>query len=404
MTPVSRTRKILAKSLFQSNRNELRDLVDQRASHDEVRTKLDELSERMEEYLLTTEDLERYFQSHGEVDKIAHLHAEIDGVEKEFVQIYQQAKGYMMSDTERRARNPLKRTLAEELRREISSQKEEIEQLASELEKSFSKIREEFVNVFTAEPDAEKKTSTKNHRPPTSTALPGENIQQPLSLIRPMLSTLQPEMNRHIVNQEQPQGTQEHRRTSLPADRSANDASSLSLDSTKLLQRISIPKFSGERKIYESWKAAFLSCIDRTTATTEYKILHLHNSLEGEALEAIQNLGYSPAAYNVALERLERKYGGKKRQIMVRMEELDNFRPIHDGSPRDVEKLAELIDVLVVNLEDAGLYNELGYGSVYITLQRKLSEGMLTRYFRWVHDTQNVYRHYDTSSTKSLNT
>ena len=136
MTPVTRTRKILAKTNFQSTKNELADLVDQRASQDDVQTKLIELRECMEEYLLATEDLEKYFQSYDEVDKIARLRAEMESVEKEFVKMDQQAREYLLSYTERRrpTGTPLQRSLADELRREIGTQREEIELLASELE------------------------------------------------------------------------------------------------------------------------------------------------------------------------------------------------------------------------------------------------------------------------------
>ena len=40
----------------------------------------------------------------------------------------------------------------------------------------------------------------------------------------------------------------------------------------------------------------------------------------------IQNLGYSAAAYDVAIARLIRKYGGKRRELTMRLEELGKFR------------------------------------------------------------------------------
>ena len=73
--------------------------------------------------------------------------------------------------------------------------------------------------------------------------------------------------------------------------------------------------------------------------TPEYKLLRLHDSLEGEALKVIASLGYSPAAYEVAKSRLERKYGGKRRQIALRLEELDKFKQVRDGSAEDLENL-----------------------------------------------------------------
>ena len=92
---------------------------------------------------------------------------------------------------------------------------------------------------------------------------------------------------------------------------------SLTFDSAKLLSRIKIPIFSGDKGNYESWKSAFLACVDNTTATPEYKLLRLLNSLQGEPLKFIERLGHSAAAYNIAKEWLERKYGGQRRQIAL---------------------------------------------------------------------------------------
>ena len=51
-----------------------------------------------------------------------------------------------------------------------------------------------------------------------------------------------------------------------------------------------------------------------TPATAEYKLLQLKQCLAGEALKAIEQLGHSAAAYQAAKERLERKFGGQRRQ------------------------------------------------------------------------------------------
>lgn len=163
-----------------------------------------------------------------------------------------------------------------------------------------------------------------------------------------------------------------------------------SFDPARLLTRVPIPKFSGDKKNYESWKAAFVACVDGTDTTPEYKLLRLRDSLTGEALRVIDGLGHSATAYEVAKDRLERKYGGKRRMITLRLEELDRFRPIRDGNHRDLEKFAELLDVLVVNLVDAGQDSELGSGSLYIAVQKKLSEQLLAKYNRWIVESGQV--------------
>ena len=108
-----------------------------------------------------------------------------------------------------------------------------------------------------------------------------------------------------------------------------------------------------------------MACIDKSPATPEFKLLQLRQYLSGEALKAIETLGHSASAYQAAKERLERKYGGKRRKIAIYMEEVDNFRPtIRLGNHKDIEKFADLLDIVVVNLKDAGRPEELVDGSL----------------------------------------
>ena len=86
--------------------------------------------------------------------------------------------------------------------------------------------------------------------------------------------------------------------------------SSIGQDLWKQLKRVQIPAFSGDKRAYQSWKAAFIACIDNAQAAAEYKLLQLRQYLSGEALKVKDNLGHSALAYEAAKEKLERKYGG----------------------------------------------------------------------------------------------
>ena len=68
------------------------------------------------------------------------------------------------------------------------------------------------------------------------------------------------------------------------------------------------------------------------------------------------------------------------------MEDLDNFKQVRTGNAKDLEKFADLLDIAIINLQEAGQDHELGNGSLYTKLQRKLSESMLPRYHRWVFE------------------
>ena len=147
-----------------------------------------------------------------------------------------------------------------------------------------------------------------------------------------------------------------------------------------------IPVFHGDKRTYQNWKAEFLACIDNAPATAEYKLRQLRQYLSGEALQAIESLGHSATAYEAAKERLERKYEGKRRQIAVYLEDLENFKQVRTGNAKDLKKFADLLDIAIINLREAGQDHELRDGSLYNKLQRKLSESMLARYHRWMFE------------------
>ena len=158
--------------------------------------------------------------------------------------------------------------------------------------------------------------------------------------------------------------------------------SSIGQDLWRQLKRVQIPVFSGDKRTYQSWKAAFLACIDSAPATGEYKLQQLRQYLAGEALKVIENLGHSATAYEAAKDRLERKYGGRRRQIAVYLEELEQFKQVRSDNAKDLERFADLLDIAIIDLQEAGQYQELGDGSLYNKLQRKLPEAMLAQYHR----------------------
>jgi len=155
-------------------------------------------------------------------------------------------------------------------------------------------------------------------------------------------------------------------------------------DLWRQLKPVSIPVFTGDKKLYENWKASFVACIDQAPSSAEYKLLQLRQYLGGEALKCIENLGHSSASYEAAKQRLDRKYGGARRHIAAQMEEVDEFKAVRPGNARDLDKLADLLDVLVINLKEADHTAELGYGALYFKLLKKLPEQMIANFQRWV--------------------
>ena len=114
-----------------------------------------------------------------------------------------------------------------------------------------------------------------------------------------------------------------------------------------------------------------MACIDKAPATPEYKILELRQYLSGEALKTIESLGHSGYAYEAAKERLERKFGGKRRHIASNLEGLETFKPIRPDNSKDIENFADLVDIAVINLKEAGRIEDLGDGSLYLKTSEK---------------------------------
>ena len=174
--------------------------------------------------------------------------------------------------------------------------------------------------------------------------------------------------------------------TNVGHTQSVIESTLLGQDMWKQLKRVTIPEFTGDKRTYQNWKAAFMACVDRAPATAEYKLLQLRQCLGGEALRSIESLGHSAAAYKAAMERLERKFGGHRRQVALYLEEIDNFRPVRPGNSKDLERYADLLDVAIVNLKEANCLEELRDGMLYIRLQKKLPASMLATYHRWLYE------------------
>ena len=131
-----------------------------------------------------------------------------------------------------------------------------------------------------------------------------------------------------------------------------------------------------------------MACVDTAPSTGEYKLLQLRQCLSGEALDVIESLRHSAAAYEPAKERLEPRYGGKRRQVAIYLVDLVKFPQIRPGNAHDLQQFADLLEIAIMNLKETGYHNALGKGFLYGKLRTKLTESMLAKYHRWVFETQ----------------
>ena len=92
------------------------------------------------------------------------------------------------------------------------------------------------------------------------------------------------------------------------------------------------------------------------------------------------------------------KYGGKRRQKAILLDDIEQFSQVQPGNAEDLEHFADLFDLTIINLPEADEFKDFGDGTLYTHLQRKLPQPLLARYHRWLFE-KNM-----TESVESLKT
>ena len=165
--------------------------------------------------------------------------------------------------------------------------------------------------------------------------------------------------------------------------------SKLLVQSAGLVKRVDVPTFNGDDREYHAWREGFDRIVDRLNILPEFKMIHLRKCLTGEARAALSDLGCSDIAYTVALQILERRFGGERRRTAHQRADIDSFKSVRPGNAKDLEQFAALLDVVVVNLLEKKQFGELGNGYLFQTLQTKLNEDLLNAYKRWMREHRN---------------
>ena len=71
---------------------------------------------------------------------------------------------------------------------------------------------------------------------------------------------------------------------------------------------------------------------------------------------------------------MERKFGGKRRQIAIYLDELEWFQQIRLGNARDLEQYADLLDVAIINLQEAGQFQKSEQGNFTSTCRENFQK------------------------------
>ena len=378
--------KFRAKSSFTRIKNKVLFLIDQpeKPGYREIQEACNRLDNAMESAMDVMTRLSELFDKNKQKQLSDKVMLEMEKLDDDYSTTYAAAQHYNHTQKEQSSETFEILTIDLLGRMNISDQSETYRKEGYSVSQEV-KIVDSDINVCNSVPlkSSENQTNgtTSNKKIATVTgAQPQQSLDKDMSLQNEQAQ----ELHRPVV-----------RKTSMNAAAtpfeptatcSNNTPPTIGQDLWRQLKRVQIPVFTGEKKNYQSWKASFLACIDSAPATAEYKLLQLRQYVSWEALKVIDSLGHSAAAYEAAKGRLDRKYGGKRRQIALYLEELEEFPQIRQGHAKDIEEFADLLDIAMINLQEAGQHHELGFGSLYAKLQRKIPEAMLARYHRWVFE------------------
>ena len=115
-------------------------------------------------------------------------------------------------------------------------------------------------------------------------------------------------------------------------------------------------------------------------------MLRLESCLEGEAAEMVKGHGYSDHAYEAAKARLNRKYGGTRRQVQAHIGELRKMRPINADNPKELDRFADVLERTVVSLKENKKFADLEGETLYAIVLEKLRQALLSQYYRWIKE------------------
>ena len=167
-----------------------------------------------------------------------------------------------------------------------------------------------------------------------------------------------------------------------------NNCGGWDLDSLfKGLKKPELSKFSGEKDLYHDWRAQFDVFVDKSSAPAKVKMLMLKGALTGKPLKVIERLGFTPAQYKTALEKLDQKYGGEKRLLQRQLDTIMQAPEIGEGDLKQLEVFSDRLTDIVAKLDDHGYERELtGISALYTAVKSKIPGSLLVSYQQWVFD------------------
>ncbi|MCG7879401.1 MAG: hypothetical protein N0C90_24170 [Candidatus Thiodiazotropha endolucinida] len=282
--------KARAKMNFTRAQNKLSSLLEEdQPSRQTVQDVCSSLDTRLEHAMVVMEKLSDLYKKNGELDKGSKVVTEMEKLEVEFSAASETAREYL--DTRRDERSSVtSETLTIDMLNQL--------RIHDDSETYKKQPLPQVTSQYPYRPTALANSYTQHSMSGEQSGV--TNSKWAETVIRPETRTLP---NKNGFNATRTVNTMNSNdATSTQTESSIQP--SIGQDLWRQLKRVQIPVFSGNKRTYQSWKAAFIACIDSAPATGEYKLLQLRQYLSGEALAVIDNLGHSATAYEAAKERL----------------------------------------------------------------------------------------------------
>ena len=172
---------------------------------------------------------------------------------------------------------------------------------------------------------------------------------------------------------------------SLPEVQEANVNSILKVGSQAL------PKFSGERRTYVTWRNSFVPGVHLKPIDVSYKILLLRSCMvpsTARMREFIDSIVGSPEGYRQAIITLEDRYGGAAALLMTRQEALLALPEVKEGEFRLIETLHTRLGTFLLEWEGitGAPLSERESLAYYLSLMGRVEHSYSLKYLEWVEN------------------
>ncbi len=164
-----------------------------------------------------------------------------------------------------------------------------------------------------------------------------------------------------------------------------------------------LPKFSGDRRSYITWRGSFLPGVHLKPIDVSYKILLLRGCMipaNARMKEFIDSIVASPEGYRQAVVTLEERYGGAAALLMTRQEALMELPEVKEGDFRLLETLHCRLGTFLLEWEGitGAPLNERESLAYYLSLMAKVEHSYSRKYLEWLENkgkTENLRSFYE---------